>query len=190
MPSSSTKYTCKITLLYYPIFFFFSFLIMQTRDILESGTDFPKSKVNKSIIHEGSENISSRSNKMNAVVDISREKCIFFAIFIFQDGAHFIDLLSNVNIGFQECLGFYFLSIYGKRIQGKFNASVRPQLRNGNTDALRTRNKPKVTAYIFYLYYFPTHEASCCVNEDTKMECEEVAFTFIKTFGFCVPIIF
>ena len=37
---------------------------------------------------------------------------------------------------------------------------------------------------------FPTHEASCCVNEDTKMESEEAAFTFIKTFGFCVPIIF
>ena len=31
-------------------------------------------------------------------------------------------------------------------------------------------------------------ESSCCVNKDTKMESEELAFPFIKAFGFCVPI--
>ena len=33
-------------------------------------------------------------------------------------------------------------------------------------------------------------ESSCCVNEDTKIVSEELAFAFVKTFGFCVPIIF
>ena len=107
MPSSSTKHTPNIKLAksHYFITQSFFFALDYAENQLESGQDFPKSKVNKNIVHEGSENISSRSNKMNAVVDISREKCIFFAIFIFQDGAHFIHLLSNVvNIGFQECL--------------------------------------------------------------------------------------
>ena len=50
---------------------------------------------------------------------------------------------------FQECLGFCFLAIYGKRIQWTFNASVGPQLRNGKM------MHPELETQSHSLYFLP-----------------------------------